>query len=94
MNIYKDKYYSSSYFAMKPKPIFMFTTVVIFDNNIKNAKEIDFFILPKIGETISYGNKKRKYYRVDHIVHAVNAATNNGEQLLNIYVSESIIPLT
>ena len=67
----------------------MFTTVVIFDNNIENSRKIDFLILPKIGETIAYGTADKKYYRVDHIVHTVDAAKNQGQQLLNIYVSET-----
>lgn len=69
----------------------MFTTVVIFDKNKEEQKKINFLILPKIGETISYGVLDKKYYRVDHIVHEVNSKTNEGAQLLNIYVSEKCL---
>lgn len=66
----------------------MFTTRVIFDNNIEESREIDFLILPKIGETIAYGDEDTKYYRVENIVHTIDSSSNKGKQQLNIYASK------
>lgn len=66
----------------------MITTLVIFKKMKEGSQKINFLILPKIGETICYCVSDKKYFMVDDIVHTVNPATNVGEQLLHIYVSE------
>lgn len=68
----------------------MITTKVHFDVQSGITQEIDFLILPKLGETISYGSKNSfSDYRVDRIVHKVNIETNNSSQVLDIYVSKA-----
>lgn len=50
---------------------------------------INFLMLPKIGETIAYNrDNNTTYYKVEGIVHSVDAVTKKGAQLLNIFVSE------
>lgn len=67
----------------------MISTKVHFNREAGNVQMINFLMLPKIGETIAYSsNNNTTYYKVDGIVHSVDAGTNKSAQLLNIFVSE------
>lgn len=67
----------------------MISTKVHFNRETGTTEMINFLMLPKIGETIAYSsNNNITYYKVDGIVHSVDAATKKSAQLLNIFVSE------
>ncbi len=54
-----------------------------------DVQEIDFMILPKIGETILYGRKDIYLeYTVKKIIHKVNMDSNEGNQVLEIFISK------
>ena len=67
----------------------MISTKVHFSQQADDSELINFLMLPKLGETIAYSTDNNiVYYKVDSIVHSVDAATKKGSQTLNIFVSE------
>ena len=67
----------------------MIITTVHFDITVPEAQEINFLILPKIGETIYYGSQEQSNcFSVVDIVHRVDMNTNNGLGNIDIFVKK------
>lgn len=65
----------------------MIITTVHFDTEDVESQEINFLILPKIGETIYYGSKEdANCFSVVDIVHRVDMNSKNGLENIDIFL--------
>jgi hypothetical protein len=72
----------------------MFITAVHFDSEQLHIQNINFLLIPKLGEIIAYGNNDNfTDYRVDKIVHRVDMDTNNASIKIELYVSKNVVSI-